>query len=324
MKHALATLIPLCVIGFLGFWISTLVLGKIPTGPVSTTELNDDFSISSDWELNHAVNNEEFTSEIAANPNLIIELSDATARIEPHNSDNIEVYVKNTSSRTLNVNLERDKDKSTKIKIGSSFRFGIFNFNFFEIFTTGSISDRQVVIKVPQKTFDSVKITQGSGKVNIIKLQAKAYDVDLGSGQIDFEREIDDTRPVFALDMGSGNAKFTGFRTSEYSVNIGSGNCRIDNLMGSGKLAMGSGSADISFDSSPEGKFDMGSGHAILTVPDNSDTKFDFDIGSGSIEVKGNASTQKYSKDSEYIMGTGSSRFNIDLGSGKVEIETKH
>lgn len=326
MKKALATLIPLCIIGFVGFWISTLVLGAPTFTDLGSTSFVDDNSTGG-WNKSYTVKHEELTAEIKANQNLTLDISDVNAVVEPHDEDDIKVYVRNTSGRSVNVNLERDLNTYTSIKIntGVSFGFGFVNFNipdFFGFFG-GNITDRQVIIKVPTKTFASMKIAQGSGKSNISGITALDNSIDLGSGELNFERNESDYANSFNINMGSGKGTFTGIQTMNYHINIGSGSCKISNLTGNGTIDIGSGSVDISYDKSPAGKLDMGSGYAKLSIPTDSNTKFRFDIGSGAVEVCTNTQIQKYTKTGEYTMGEGESSFHIELGSGKIDIGQK-
>lgn len=325
MKKVLATLIPLCVIGFVGFWISTLIFGAPSVTSMESISVGDDNSAGG-WNKSYTVKHEEFTADICANPNLTIELSDVNAVIEPSDNNKIGIYVRNTSSRAVNVALSRDQSTNTSIKISTGVSFGFFNFNipdFFGLFG-GNLMERQVIIKVPSKTFDSLKIAQGSGKATISGVSARENSIDLGSGEIDFTRDMSTTANSFNINMGSGKGKFTGIHTSLYHINIGSGECKIENLSGSGVIEIGSGSVDISYDKSPSGKLDMGSGYAKISVPSSTATKFIFNIGSGSVDVCANTQIQRYNKNGEYTMGSKDAyNFSINLGSGKVDIGYK-
>lgn len=326
MKRAFATLIPLCIIGFVGFWISTLFLGTSSVTSMDSISVIDDSNSVGGWSKSYTVKHEEFTAEIAANSNLSIELSDVSAVVEPSDNNKIGVYVRNTSSRAVNVALSRDQSTNTSIKISTGVSFGLFNINIPDIFGLfgGNLMERQVIIKVPRKTFDSLKISQGSGKATVSGINARENSIDLGSGELDFSRAMTGKTNSFNINMGSGKATFTGIQTSLYHINIGSGECKIANLTGSGVIEIGSGSVDISYDQSPTGKLDMGSGYAKISVPTSADTKFIFNIGSGSVEVCANTQIQRYNKTGEYTMGSkGFYNFNINLGSGKIDIGYK-
>lgn len=326
MKRAFATLIPLCIIGFVGFWISTIILGTEPVATMGSHSAKDDGGTN--WSFSRTVKNETFTAEIVANPNIELNLSDVNAIVEPYDEVNISVEVKNTSNSALKVTLDRRGDNTTKISIGNdsifNFGFGLFNFDFFGLFG-GDSAQKEVVIKIPRCSFDSAKISQGSGKSAISGITALKNDIDIGSGEFTFSRDKSVVAEKFDIDMGSGKATFSGMTTNEYDIDIGSGSINISNLTGKGDIDMGSGNAYFSFDKSPSGNLDMGSGYMNFSLPLDANTKFDFDIGSGTVVVNDGTSEKKFGHHGEkfYVFGNDSENFIINLGSGNVDIGYK-
>ena len=326
MKKALATFIPLCIIGFVGFWISTMFLGTVTTTEFGTFSAKDDGE--NNWSYSRTVKNETFTAEIAANPNIELYLSDVNAVVEPYDEVNISIEVKNTSNSALKVTLDRKGDNTTKINIGNdsifNFGFGLFRFDIGWIFG-GNASQKEVVIKIPRCNFESAKISQGSGKSVISGITALKNDIDIGSGDFTFNRGGSVVAERFDIDMGSGNAVFTGMTTNEYDIDIGSGTITVSDLTGKGDIDIGSGNAYFNFSRSPKGRLDMGSGYVNFQLPYSANTKFDFSIGSGSIVVNVVTSEEKFGHHGEksYTFGTGSEEFDINLGSGKIDIGYK-
>lgn len=322
-KKLFGFFIPLCIIGFLGFWISTMILGTVPVTSIGSHSAKDDGG--NNWSFSRTVKSETFTAEIVANPNIELNLSDVNAVVEPYDEVNISVEVKNTSNSALKVRLERKGDDTTRISVGNdsifNFGFGLFNFDFFGLFG-GNSAQKEVVIKIPRCSFDSAKINQGSGKSNISGITALKNDIDIGSGEFTFSRDKSVVAEKFEIDMGSGKATFSGMTTNEYDINIGSGSFNISNLTGKGDIDMGSGNAYFSFDKSPSGNLDMGSGYMNFSLPRDANTKFDFDIGSGTVVVNDGTSEKKFGHhgDSFYVFGNDSEKFEINLGSGKVDI----
>lgn len=319
MKKAFATLIPLCIIGFVGFWISTIILGTNPenSGKFSSSSQYDDKN-GSGWSAGCAVKNSEYTATIAASENLELAISDVKATVVPFDGEDIEVYVKNASNRSVNVSLKRNSSKSTIIKIDASIRFGWFNLSFFDF----NSDDRIVEIKVPKKTFERAKIDLGSGSAAISGINAAEYDIDMGSGNMEFSRDKSEKIRSFRLDMGSGTSVFSGIYAESYKINMGSGSCTISDLAGTGDIDMGSGSLELSFMDSPTGKFDMGSGHTTMIIPENSDTTFKFDIGSGGVNFNacGINESRRNHNDGDIVLGNGENTFDIDIGSGSVDV----
>lgn len=319
MKKALATLLPLCIIGFVGFWISAAVLGtKDINSDNFGSESQFDNTAEKSWSANYTVKNSEYTAKIAANENLTLDISDVNATIMPWDGEDIEVYVKNTSKRAVNVSLKRDSGKNTKIDIDTSF-FGWFTFNIFD----WDNSKRFVEIKLPKKTFEKAKIDMGSGNTSISGLNAKDYDIDIGSGSLEFNSTLIKSNS-FRLDMGSGNSVFKNIITDNYKINIGSGRCTINEISGTGDIDMGSGSLDITFMDSPAGKFDMGSGHTVMNIHDSADTTFKFSIGSGSVDFNACGKDERVTNHNcdDIILGNGENTFKIDVGSGNVEVKS--
>ncbi|MGN0669938.1 MAG: DUF4097 family beta strand repeat-containing protein [Oscillospiraceae bacterium] len=320
-KKLFGFFIPLCIIGFLGCWISTMFLGTVPVTTMGSHSAKDDGS--KNWSISRTVKSETFTAEIVANPNIELYLSDVNAVVEPYDDVNISVEVKNTSNTALKVTLERRGDDTTKISIGndSFFHFGLFSFNFDWLFG-GNSSQKEVVIKIPKCNFDSAKISQGSGKSVISGITALKNDIDIGSGEFSFSRDKSVVAEKIEIDMGSGKATFSGMTSKEYDIDVGSGSINISNLTGKGDIDIGSGNAYFDFDESPSGILDMGSGYVNFSLPRDASTKFDFDIGSGSIVVNDGTSEKKFGHNSEkfYVLGNDSESFEINLGSGKVDI----
>ena len=319
MKKALATLIPLCVIGFVGFWISTIFLG---TKDITLDNLGKvsqfDNTAEKNWSTSYTVKNTEYTAKITANENLTLDISDVSATIVPWDGEDIEIYVKNSSNRSVNVSLSRDNGRNTKIDIDTSFLY-LFHFNIFD----WDNSNRIVEIKMPKKTFTKAKINMGSGNTTISGINAEDYDIEIGSGSLEFDSSLSKSKS-FRLDMGSGKSVFNGVNTENYKIDIGSGTCTIDEISGTGDIDMGSGLLDITFMDSPAGKFDMGSGHATMNIHDSINTTFKFTIGSGSVDFNACGKDKIISEHDcdDIVLGNGENTFKIGIGSGKVDVKS--
>ena len=324
-KKLFGFFIPLCIIGFLGFWISSMILGSVPVSASEVYSVKD--SGDNNWSYSRTIKSENFSAEMIANPNIELYLDSVSAVVKPYNGVNVLVNIENTSNSALKVNLERKGDDTTSIKIGNdsffSFGFGLFNFNF-NLFGSGTIRQKQVVIQVPNKFYDSVKITQGSGKSEVIDLDAYKNDIDIGSGEFTFGKNKNFIADSFDIDLGSGKATFAGMAAKKYDIDIGSGEFNASGIRGTGDIDMGSGSAFLSFDESPSGSLDMGSGYTKMELPYIAMTTFKFDIGSGSVEVNTEKERLLFGHNGakEYHFGyiTPSAEFSIGLGSGKVDI----
>ena len=324
-KKLFGFFIPLCIIGFLGFWISTMFFGTVPITEYGVFSVKD--SGENSWSFTRSIKSENFSAEMIANPNIELYLADVHAVVESYNGVNINVEVKNTSNSQIKVTLNRLGDDTTSIRIENdsifNFGFGLFNINFGG-FDGGSINRKQVVIKVPNKFYDNVKIVQGSGKSEINGIDAYKNDIDIGSGEFSFSKNKNFTSDSFNIDLGSGKATFTGMAAKKYDIDIGSGELNASGIRGTGDIDMGSGNAHLSFDESPKGSLDMGSGYMKMELPYIAMTTFKFDIGSGTVEINTEKEILLFghlgAKEYQFGYITPSAEFSIGLGSGKVDI----
>ena len=323
-KKLFAFFIPLCIIGFLGFWISTMFLGSQNVTISLTSGVKDTDQTS--WYYSKSLANESFTAEMLANHKIELNFSNVYATVEPYDGTNIMVEAMNTSHTKLSVKLERAGEEYSRINIGTDslldFGFGLFKFNLFDGLGD-NISKRIVTVKIPRDyTYEKLTITQGSGETKITGINALENDIDIGSGKFTFEKNSSVMSDRFKIDLGSGDATFKDIYTKEYEINLGSGKLNVENLTGKGDIEMGSGSAYIKFADSPNGSLDMGSGYMKMTIPDETNTTFDFDIGSGTVEIDNGEFTARYGhlKDGVVVLGNGDFKYDAELGSGKIDI----
>lgn len=323
-KKLFAFFIPLCIIGFVGFWISTMFVGKYDVTISASSGVKD--TGGDNWGITHSLANEGFTAEMIANPIIELDLSNVSAVVEPYEGTNIMVEARNTSQSKLKVELERNGDESSHISISTysvfDFGFGLFKFNLFDGFGD-NISKRNVTIKIPSNyTYEKLTIEQGSGETKVTGINALENDIDIGSGKLTYEKDSSFTSDRFKIDLGSGDATFKGIHTKNYEIDLGSGHLKVENLTGQGEIDMGSGHADIRFDDSPNGILDMGSGYMKMTIPKETSTTFKLNIGSGSIDIEKDDHVETYGHldYKDVVLGTGNFKYIIDLGSGNIDI----
>ncbi len=327
-KKLFAFFIPLCIIGFLGFWISTMFVGEYYDATISVSSSEKDVGDDNDWRYFDSLANESFTAEMLANPEIELNFADVNATVMPYDGTNIMVEVRNAGRSKLKVDLRRIGDKSSRISIESDslldFGFGLFKLNIFDGLGDG-ISKRDVTIKIPRDIiYEKITITQGSGETKVNNgINAREHDIDIGSGKFTYEKSNSIVSQDFEINLGSGEATFKGIYTKEYEINIGSGELNIENLTGKGRIDMGSGSANINFEGSPNGSLDMGSGYMKMTIPRETSTTFNFDIGSGTIDIENGDHIERYGhqRDGDVVIGNGGYyKYDVDLGSGKIDI----
>ncbi len=313
MRKVLFSMIMICVVGFIGYWITTLVYDHT-TYPNNSMEFDDTFYLTDDyspegWNFSSTLNNRSFSAKMKANPNLELDLSGVNAKVCSYGGDEIDIQIENENSNDFEINFLRIGDDYSKIEIIA--RHGLF-----------SVGECYVDINVPDKILDSLSITQGSGVSDIDGICAKENDIDIGSGELMFKKVDSFTAEKICIDLGSGNADFSGMSAENYDINVRSGYCNVSGLTGTGNINMGSGRSTFEFSDSPNGSLRLSSGYVkIFTSPD-CDAELNFKISSGSVNILGE-NGNLFHNDGKYLLGKGANRFDITVGSGMIEIETQ-
>lgn len=135
-----------------------------------------------------------------------------------------------------------------------------------------------VTVKIPEKSYNKLKLDLGSGITSIQKLDVNNnIDIDCGSGEL----RLTDIKSNGALDIdgGSGDINITNSNFSGLDAELGSGNFSLASvaIYGNIDINCGSGNVDISL-INPASDFNG----------DNSKYKLEIDSGSGNTNISYN------------------------------------
>jgi DUF4097 and DUF4098 domain-containing protein YvlB len=189
-----------------------------------------------------------------------------------------------------------------------------------------------------------VNVDTGSGDVDVHR-QNGAVSVDTGSGDVTLEGveghvEADtgsgdvgviDVAGDVWIDTGSGDVEMTGV-VGSIDVDTGSGDTRIENVRSS-DVSVDTGSGRITVESpalfreplAVDASFDCGSGDVVLVVDEEVSMLLDFSSGSGRVRSPRALADQieriGRRSDRRYRIGGSDSRVSVDTGSGDVVLK---
>ncbi|MDF1510731.1 DUF4097 family beta strand repeat-containing protein [Robertmurraya sp. DFI.2.37] len=173
----------------------------------------------------------------------------------------------------------------------------------------------------------------------------KDMEINIGSGNVELAGKSEKqsfTLDELSIDIGSGNIKLNNLNLSEFSYNgssgnatiqglasksssidLSSGNANIDDFSGELEADISSGKLDIQFaELNDSVEIDVSSGTVTLGLPDDADFTLDGKVGSGNISYNFPLSVEKESKGSiKGTHGNGKHKIAVDVSSGSVKIQ---
>ncbi|WP_417897821.1 DUF4097 family beta strand repeat-containing protein [Bacillus haimaensis] len=180
----------------------------------------------------------------------------------------IDVKVVPTTDEEINVELagevsERYKD-DFKLKVKESgetlkveieepnFRFGAIMINL------------QMVIELPEKEYESIRLYASSGDFDIKGIRAKEMLTEVSSG--DIRAEDVTVGSVYELDASSGDMRLTNVKAEKFTVSASSGDIRLDGV--EGEISVDTSSGDITvYDAAGDLNLEASSGD--ITIDNN-------------------------------------------------------
>lgn len=335
MKKIFVTSVVLCVISFICFGISTLIVGRNHNaytshvyyespnnyGTEKGTVFSGDYSTSGTWTILNQF------------PDININSAGINTIITRGESDRIRVRLDNPDQKTIHVEAVYAEGsltleaRSTNITFISDGEFGLVNW--LEDIFAGKSSEVTVIIEFPETKYESLNIQQGSGSIKVHELYADYNKFHIGSGSFEFLRRSKGfVSNYFGLELGSGSAVISGMQTESYRIDIGSGKFDINGISGEGEIEMSSGSGSIAYkEYNGDGELDIGSGSIKLYLPDNSSVEINADVSSGSVSVDacGVKNTITSQRDDETVcIGDGEYSLVVDMSSGHASILDMH
>ncbi len=337
MKKLFFSAIPICLVSFILFGISTAILGTksrsyadnsayvVPDDGGSNTSYIDETTERGEWTLNAAVR-----------PAVTLHTSGVNAYVIQSGDDDIHMRVASNNGSYVHVNAYTYGDM-LHIEVCPPNVIFDGTIDFGKIFWMDDIfhgsPDTEVIIAFPKLIYEALYIEHGSGTLMVDGFNSKYNDFDIGSGKFEFSKSEQFTADMFKVDVGSGSAVISNMQTERYDIDLGSGKYNFNGLSGYGEINMGSGNGSIAYskfheeydDGSDVCDLNMGSGTLNLYFPDDSGCLLYTEIGSGSVNINAYGIEKKLtqnSDDEELIIGDNDNYqyYNINMGSGKVNI----
>ena len=339
MKKILSVAIPVCIISYILFGLSVMILGKSYSSSGSTyiDQVNsgtyyDGYRVIFEREVTGYGDGNKNSWKINNDfPNIHINSAGAKTVIEQWDENQISVEASVPANQKINVSAYYTGDDTdlviTVTPPNVSFIDGITEFgviNWLEDIFSYS-GDVVVTIKFPKTIYDSLTIQQGSGSLSISELYARQNNITIGSGSFEYDKDVLFEADSFNVDLGSGSAVIKNMRTKSYVIDLGSGRLECTGLSGTGVLDMGSGKCSLYYaDFNGDTNVDMGSGALSLYLPSNANLSLKTDIGSGAVTVKALGVDKRLTiadNDDVVLLGNGEGpTLSIDMGSGSIQI----
>lgn len=336
MKKLFFSAIPICLVSFILFGISTAILGTKSRSYVGDYTTNAVYEGSNTY-IDEITDSGEWTLTDAVRSSVTLHTSGVNAYVVQSGDDNIHVRVASNNGSSVHVSAYNEGDSLIFEVCPPNVVFdGVIDFG--KIFWMDDIfhgsPDTEVVISFPKLIYEYLYVEHGSGTLMMDGLNSRYNTFDIGSGRFEFSKSEQFTANMFTVNVGSGNAVINNMQTKHYNIDLGSGHYNFNGLSGYGEINMGSGNGSIAYSNFIEKEYDdggqicelnMGSGTLNLYFPDDSGCYLYTEIGSGSVNVNACGIEKKLtlsSDDEELLLGNNADcqYYNINMGSGKINI----
>lgn len=208
-------------------------------------------------------------------------------------------------------------------------------------FNIGSFRNSSLIIAMPKKLYESVKLELASGSISSTDLTADSLKAEAASGSMNlnvFAEDIDlniasgkmtltnctDKSAAASLDIGvaSGSVVLNGFGADSTKINIASGSVKVDGISGKVKADIASGRVELNYAEWNDGlEIDIMSGKADITLPEGSGAAVNYERASGSISIALDGETVSLSKGGNATIGGGNVQsVNAHAMSGSISI----
>lgn len=341
MKKLFLSAIPICLVSFILFGITTAILGTKSRGNANYVSQVDEVGQAYNQYISETVTNlGEWTLTDAVRPSVSLHTSGVNAYVIQSSDDDIHVRVTSNSSSSVHIDAHSEgATLNIEVCPPNVIFDGVIDFG--KIFWLDDIfhgsPDTEVVIAFPKLFYDELYVEHGSGTLMIDGFNSRYNNFDIGSGRFEFSKSDQFTAEMFDVNVGSGNAVISNMQTKHYNINLGSGHYDFNGLSGTGDINMGSGNGNIAYSeltvddgNGDEGgdtvcDLNMGSGTLNLYFPDDDSCYLYTEIGSGSVNVNAYGIEKKLtlsSDEDELLLGASEypDCYNIDMGSGKINI----
>lgn len=171
MKVVLRIFIPLCIFSFIAFGISVMFLGTQPiTADTAISELTISDSGANTYDIT-----DSFTSIRA-------DIGAYKLTIKPWSENKTQVTVSGDESSRIKAGVSGDR-----LTIESDWSWGEnWNWSMFRNLFNGSAFSTEVLLKVPDKTYEQVMMYVGAGSLVSDGIQAKDIYLNVGAGSMTY------------------------------------------------------------------------------------------------------------------------------------------
>lgn len=307
MKRLTAIFLPICILSFIAFGISVLILGDNRRVPEITITDHAESTV-----LMQGTGDEQYE-------NIHAFMALGTLFIVPSGSDDTLVYIDDnlkdyvtvsTDGDTLNISLEWNTSKI----IDNEFWSDLYKL------MRGELSG-EVVVHVPDRTYNSIALDVGAGTISVNDLRAEDVDINVSAGELYYSNPEGNIIDSLCANVSAGICCIDIATAQEYDFTVSAGSFDVDNLTGKGEISVSAGSAYISYRSFEGADATVSAGTLDMTLPWDTSAKIYCDKSAGNVILNEVGGKPRYLEDDNvYTLGGGEHTLEVDVSAGEVII----
>jgi len=304
MKVILRIFIPLCIFSFIAFGVSVMFLGTHPiTSDTTISEL-----VISDSGTNTYDITDSFTSIRA-------DIGAYKLTIKPWSEDRTQIAVSGDNSSRIKTWVSNDR-----LNIESDWSWSD-NWNWLKNILNGSAFSTEVLLRVPDKTYEQVTMYVGAGSLTSDGIQAKDVSLDIGAGSLTYTQPSGFRTDHITANISAGSLVAKNMAAGSYDVDVSAGSANIYGLTGSGSVDVSAGSVKLQYTEFNEDcDIDVSAGDVTLDIPEDSSAKFICDKSAGDIRIMvGDENRHADDGDTISING-GKTVVNLSVSAGSIKV----
>lgn len=306
MKVVLRIFIPLCIFSFIAFGISVMFLGTQPiTADATISELTISDSGANTYDIT-----DSFTSIRA-------DIGAYKLTIKPWSENKTQVTVSGDKSSRIKAGVSGDR-----LTIESDWSWGEnWNWSMFRNIFNGSAFSTEVLLKIPDKTYEQVMMYVGAGSLVSDGIQAKDIYLNVGAGSMTYTQPAGFRADHISADVSAGSLIAKNMAAGNYEVDVSAGSANIYGLTGSGSADVSAGNARLQFaELNEECNVDVSAGDVTLDIPEDSSAKFICDKSAGDIRIMVGGEN-RHADDGDIIsINGGGTTVNLSVSAGDIKV----
>lgn len=288
MKVVLRIFIPLCIFSFIAFGISVMFLGTQPiTADAAISELTISDSGANTYDIT-----DSFTSIRA-------DIGAYKLTIKPWSENKTQVTVSGDKSSRIKAGVSGDR-----LTIESDWSWGEnWNWSMFRNIFNGSAFSTEVLLKIPDKTYEQVMMYVGAGSLVSDGIQAKDIYLNVGAGSMTYTQPAGFRADHISADISAGSLIAKNMAAGNYEVDVSAGNARLQ-------------FAELN----EECNVDVSAGDVTLDIPEDSSAKFICDKSAGDIRIMVGGEN-RHADDGDIIsINGGGTTVNLSVSAGDIKV----